>query len=181
VGVWCVDQLDLAAVVAAISCSRHFVRVTLTKWGAAHVLDDALLVATDLVINAVQATGIIEPDPRWGDLESPALLRVRLIGLDASVIIEVCDVSPEEPRVTAASPDDERGHGLAIVRHLARSWVRTHTATARWCGRNSRSPRGTKRLAGRFQALTCHSASSVACESCNGQLVACSGAAQRAH
>lgn len=121
-GVWCVDELDLAAVVTAVSCSRHFVRVTLTQWGAAHMLDDALIVASELVTNAVKATGIIEPDPRWGDLESLALLTVRLIGLDTSVVIEVWDVSPEEPRVTAAAPEDEEGHGLAIVSHLAKRW-----------------------------------------------------------
>jgi hypothetical protein len=120
-GVWGVDQLNLAAVVTAVSCSRHFVRVTLTKWGAAQLLDDALLVASELVTNAVKAAGIVEPNPRWGDLESLALLAVRLIGLDNSVIIEVWDVSPAEPRVTAAAPDEE-GHGLVIVRHLATRW-----------------------------------------------------------
>jgi hypothetical protein len=121
-GVWCIDQLDLAAVVTAVSCSRHFVRVTFMRWGATHVLDDALLVTTELVTNAVKATGIIEPDPSWGDLQSLALLTVRLIGLDTSVIIEVWDVSPEEPKATAAAPDDEEGHGLAIVSHLATRW-----------------------------------------------------------
>lgn len=121
-GVRRVDQLNLAAVATAVSCSRHFARVTLTKWGAAHVLDDALIVASELVTNAVKATGIIEPDPRWCDLESLALLTVRLLGLDTSVIIEVWDVSPEEPRVTAAAPDDEQGRGLLIVSHLAQRW-----------------------------------------------------------
>lgn len=63
-----VDQLDLAALPTAVSCSRVFTKLTLTKWGATSIVDDAPLVVSELVTNAVRATGITDPHPRWGAL-----------------------------------------------------------------------------------------------------------------
>ena len=83
------DQLQLAATATAVSCARVFVQATLPRWGASRTLDDALLVTSELVTNAVKATGITEPNPVWSQLASLSLLTVRLIGLDASVLTEV--------------------------------------------------------------------------------------------
>jgi len=86
------DQLALAAVPTAICCVRMFVEVTLIKWGAAVVLDQALSVVTELVSHAVASTGVTEP--RWWALGHLNLIKVRLLGLDTSIVIEVWDSDP---------------------------------------------------------------------------------------
>ncbi len=50
---WRIDQLDLAAVPTAVTCSRVFVTITLDKSGASTVVDDALLVVSELVTKEV--------------------------------------------------------------------------------------------------------------------------------
>lgn len=116
------DQLQLAATATAVGCARIFVGATLTRWGVTGVLDGALLVCSELVTNAVKATGITKPNPSWGELTSLRLLTVRLVGLAGSVVIEVGDSSLREPAVRQAVPEDEGGRGLGIVEHLAVRW-----------------------------------------------------------
>ncbi|MGH4016230.1 MAG: ATP-binding protein [Pseudonocardiaceae bacterium] len=55
----------------------------------------ALLAVTELVINAVGATGVMDEHPRWWELDHLNLIRVRLLGMDASIVIEVWDSDPE--------------------------------------------------------------------------------------
>lgn len=116
------DQLSLAAVRSAVSDSRHFLRLTLGKWQAAFIEDDALLIASELVTNAITATGILTGSPTWGELEKLNLVHVRLVGLEDSVVIEVWDVSEQVPMLRKADDDAEGGRGLLLVRHLAKRW-----------------------------------------------------------
>ena len=72
------------------------------------VLDDALLLTSELVTNAVRhATGDIECF-LWA---GPEAIRV-----------EVSDQSPDYPVPTVASPDALSGRGLQIVAALATRW-----------------------------------------------------------
>lgn len=109
------DRLELAAVGTAVSCARAFVWATLQGWGASHVLDDALVITSELVTSAVQATGITAPNPAWSELASLSLLTVRLAGLDASIIIEVGDASPGHLAARRAAADDEHGGGPGVA------------------------------------------------------------------
>jgi anti-sigma regulatory factor (Ser/Thr protein kinase) len=127
------DQLELAAVATAVSCARAFVRATLRGRGASHVLDDALIVASELVTSAVKATGITEPSPAWSALASLSLLTVRLVGLDASLVIEVRDASPEDLAARQVSADEEHGRGLSVVEQLASS---SGSYPYQWYGQN---------------------------------------------
>ena len=87
----------------------------------ADLVDDAALVATELVTNAV----------RYG--EPPYDLHVRLHG--GGVVIEVWDSSLAEPVPRLAGPDDEAGRGLLIVEGIADSWGmrRDGGRKAVWC------------------------------------------------
>lgn len=116
------DRLTLAAMLSAVSCSRMFVKLTLTKWGAVRILDDALLIVSELVTNAVKATGITDPEPNWSALQQLNIVTVRIVGLEDSIVFEVWDASPEEPTVKEAALDDEGGRGLDLVEHLAKRW-----------------------------------------------------------
>jgi hypothetical protein len=74
------DQLDLPAVLTAVNCSRVFTKLTLARWGASAILDDALLITSELVTNAVKATGVMDPNPNWSRLDKLNLIGVRLLG-----------------------------------------------------------------------------------------------------
>lgn len=156
------DQLTLAALLTAVGCSRMFAKLTLTKWGAERILDDALLVVSELVTNAVKATGITDPEPRWSELKKLNLISVRIVGLEDSIVFEVWDASPEEPTVKTAELDDEGGRGLDLVEHLVKRWgsypsrggkvvwaeLPVHPATNGGLPRRRRSPRSTTQPAG---------------------------------
>lgn len=115
------DHLNLAAVATAPSCSRMFAKATLTRWGALDVVDDAMLVVSELVTNAVKATGI-SGSLNWAELPPLSLLTVGLIALDGSVFIEVWDSSSKKPAARTPAPDDEHGRGLYLVGHLVKRW-----------------------------------------------------------
>ena len=93
------DSLTLAATRAAIGCGQMFVSHTLYHWNARFIEDDALLAVTELVTNAVKTTGVMDEHPRWWELDHLNLIRVRLLGMDASLVIEVWDSDPEPPEL----------------------------------------------------------------------------------
>ncbi|MEU6488093.1 ATP-binding protein [Streptomyces sp. NPDC046887] len=110
------DQLDLVATRTAAGCARAFTELALAKWGAGPVHDDALLVVSELVTNAVTATSALaEP-------EGLSLVTVRLLGLRASVVIEVWDLSTARPAAKEPDEESEGGRGLLLVGGLASRW-----------------------------------------------------------
>ncbi|MET7871820.1 ATP-binding protein [Streptomyces cyaneofuscatus] len=129
-----VDQLSLVAAQSAVRTSRHFLRFALAKWQAALIEDDVLLVASELVTNAVTVTGVLPEPPAWGELERLGLVHVRLVGLPDSVVVEVWDESDEPPRLQRVGDDAEGGRGLLLVQELAERWgsYRTTGGKAVW-------------------------------------------------
>lgn len=93
------DSLTLVATHAAIGCAQMFVSYTLYQWNARFVEDDALLAVTELVTSAVKVTSVMDEHLRWWDLDHLNLIRVRLLGMDASIVIEVWDSDPEPPEL----------------------------------------------------------------------------------
>lgn len=117
-----VNRLKFAATVTAPRCARMFVNHALTSWLLADLVHDAELIVTELVTNAVNATGITDPDPTYADLESLALLAVQVRVTGGSLFIEVWDNDSDK---AATSPPggkdpDEGGRGLVIVGALSR-------------------------------------------------------------
>jgi two-component sensor histidine kinase len=89
------------------------VLATLEKWSMASIADIAVVVASELVTNAVKASWpsyIGEPITLW------------LFSDGSDVVIEVWDGSPGTPAQAPASVRDEDGRGLAIVASLSKSW-----------------------------------------------------------
>jgi anti-sigma regulatory factor (Ser/Thr protein kinase) len=118
------DQLTLAALPSAVGAARAFVRLALAKWhGGAEQADDALLIVSELVTNAVRAVGVVEVPPRWVDLGAVDLVTVTLTGLADSLVIEVRDPAPGLPvPAPAADPSAEGGRGLHLVAALSTRW-----------------------------------------------------------
>ena len=117
-----VTFLTLAAIPTAVRCSRQFVRLALKRWGLAALAEDAELVVSELVTNAVQASGVTDPEAAWGDLGRLATIQVRVLMYRAGIVIEVWDRDPGTPAGHDAASDEEGGRGLMIVTALCKEW-----------------------------------------------------------
>lgn len=89
--------------------ARQFIRAQLLEWGLDHLLDDTMLVVSELVTNAVL----------YADGDEVAV-RAEMSG--GVVCVRVRDVGPGLPERRNAAGDDESGRGLVIVTALALEW-----------------------------------------------------------
>lgn len=118
-----VTGLTLAAVPTAVRCSRMFVRLCLRQWGLPSLAGDSELVISELVTNAVKATGVTEAAPRWSQLAGLATIDVRIMLFERSIVIAVWDRDPAAPVPRESGlPDSENGRGLSIVAALSTRW-----------------------------------------------------------
>jgi anti-sigma regulatory factor (Ser/Thr protein kinase) len=102
-------EIWLAADVGAPRHARAFVPGVLADWGLSRLREDAELVASELATNAQRV--------------ARGKIRVRLVLLDGSMIIEVWDPSAALPSLPlAADPDAECGRGMLIVETVSAEW-----------------------------------------------------------
>ncbi|MDI5966850.1 ATP-binding protein [Streptantibioticus silvisoli] len=126
-----VSRLKFAATATAPRCARMFVNHTLRCWLLSDLVDDAELIVSELVTNAVKATGTLEPHPAYADLDDLAILGVQVRLMDRSLFVEVWDCDSEkavEPPPTD-NATDEGGRGLTIVDALSKRYGVARPAT----------------------------------------------------
>ncbi|NGO13567.1 SpoIIE family protein phosphatase [Streptomyces sp. HC44] len=105
----------------SVATARSFVRDTLQGWGFSDIVDDAVVLTSELVTNAVVHAGT-----------SADVLCLRT---DDGVRIEVADRYPEREiplqatAVNMGSPDREGGRGLQLCAALATCWGVQYTPT----------------------------------------------------
>ncbi|MYT74254.1 MULTISPECIES: SpoIIE family protein phosphatase [unclassified Streptomyces] len=105
----------------SVATARSFVRDTLQGWGYADIIDDAVVLTSELVTNAVVHAGT-----------SADVLCLRS---DDHVRIEVSDRYPEREiplqssAINMGSPDREGGRGLQLCAALAGRWGVDYSAT----------------------------------------------------
>ncbi|WP_369273794.1 SpoIIE family protein phosphatase [Streptomyces sp. R11] len=105
----------------SVASARSFVRDTLQGWGFADIVDDAVVLTSELVTNAVVHAGT-----------SADVLCLRS---DDGVRVEVADRYPEREiplqgsPVNMGSPDREGGRGLQLCAALAGRWGVEYTPT----------------------------------------------------
>jgi hypothetical protein len=116
------SRITLAAVVTAVSCSRWYVRLMLQHWGLTAVVDTAELLTSELVTNAVRATGVLDPKADPTELRGVSLIRIQVTAFEGSVFLAVWDSDPTMPLIEAHDMDDEHGRGLLLVSALSRRW-----------------------------------------------------------
>lgn len=120
------NSLTLAAMPTAAKLSRTLIAVTLKHWGLGRMAEDAELVISELATNAVKATGIVDAEPSWSERANLAVIRVRIVYLETSIVLEVWDRDPTPPKPADAASDAENGRGLAIVEALCARWDYFH-------------------------------------------------------
>lgn len=103
-----VESMDLPFGVTSPAMARRFVTQTLRAWNLGRVLDDALLIASELATNAVTHA------------ESPCRLRLSLT--DTSLRIDVTDTGQGTPEPQPESFTEEHGRGLHLVAALTTAW-----------------------------------------------------------
>ena len=102
------SRLPLAGTDRPAAVARHYAHDTLAAWGLADdLVDDALLVADELVANAEEHAG------------GPQDIRLTLG--DGRLVIGVSDDDPHRPSPHCADAGAEHGRGLAIVRALTQT------------------------------------------------------------
>jgi anti-sigma regulatory factor (Ser/Thr protein kinase) len=107
--------LELAPLPGAIPCARLHTVHLLHEWGLRHLVEDAALIVSELMTNAVDASVVLPHRPP---------IALRLLASERSLLIEAWDHSPLdlEPRNADPGPDAECGRGLTVVAALSERW-----------------------------------------------------------
>jgi anti-sigma regulatory factor (Ser/Thr protein kinase) len=116
------SALEFAPLPTAVPCARlHTVHV-LHEWGLRELAEDAALIVSELITNAIDASVMLPEHP-------PVALR--LLATGASLVIEAWDQSPLDLETRQADADDECGRGLAVVAALSTRWGTERTGYRR--------------------------------------------------
>ncbi|MCK2219799.1 SpoIIE family protein phosphatase [Actinomadura sp. ATCC 31491] len=105
--------------------ARKFVRQVLGEWRLGHLAEDAVLLTSELVTNAVVHAGTgIELTCRLDVESSPARLEIEVDDHHPAKFIDTADPAPMEAMRAS-------GRGLALAGMLADAWGVTYTRTAK--------------------------------------------------
>lgn len=113
----------LPAMASSVATARAHARALLSRWRLPALVDDIELIVSELVTNAIKATGAVPQHAPYPELYDR--LEVICLGIYLradEVLIEVWDPRQEPPRPRAALPEDEGGRGLLLVESLATAW-----------------------------------------------------------
>ncbi|MFD1659256.1 PAS domain S-box protein [Streptomyces caeni] len=99
---------DLPSAPESVPTGRAFLDRTLATWGCAKTADDARLLLSEVLTNAVR--------------HAQGPIGMHVCRTDTDLTVEVSDRSPHLPRPRLAAEDDESGRGLFLVRALAADW-----------------------------------------------------------
>jgi hypothetical protein len=105
-------HLKMDACDTAPGMARRWLTAILREWSLESYCDDAMLVASELLSNAVAETGKVE----WARRPPVGLW---LHGGPSALVMQVWDAVLAAPVPRTATADDESGRGLAIVAALS--------------------------------------------------------------
>jgi anti-sigma regulatory factor (Ser/Thr protein kinase) len=113
----------MAAFPHAAGRARSYARWVLGGWRLHGLADTAELLVSELVTNAISATGVAgESTGHHRSVGKVNPIYLCLSVLAETLLIEVCDVSSEPPLRRTASDEDESGRGLFLVQTLSKEW-----------------------------------------------------------
>jgi anti-sigma regulatory factor (Ser/Thr protein kinase) len=108
------DAITLGALDGAVPSARAHVRQILQEWHYPALSQDAALVISELVTNAVVASADLRP--------AIAPVHVWLGSDTRCVLLAVADASPRPPVRLDLGPNAEGGRGLAVVAAFSSRW-----------------------------------------------------------
>lgn len=117
-----VRTAEYAALPTAVGAARREVVQTLKDWGLLGLIDTAELLVSELVTNAVKATGIMSARPRYTELEHLQRVVMQLRVERDGLFVLVWDSDPQPPVRRHVSTDDESGRGLQLVDAMSQRW-----------------------------------------------------------
>ncbi|QDY78150.1 ATP-binding protein [Streptomyces qinzhouensis] len=104
-----------------VSQIRRIGRAALRKWGFHGAVDDAELIISELVTNAIENG-------------SGCSVGFSISCVGTTVRIEVADGSHSRPQVRRRGGlYEEGGRGLVLIEHLASAWGTSEDGTRTWC------------------------------------------------
>ncbi|GAA0365253.1 ATP-binding protein [Actinoallomurus spadix] len=112
----------IAALPTAAGRARAYTRSALHDWRLDVLIDTAELLVSELVTNAMKATGAVTCPVRAGRRDKEQPIYLCLSAFTESLLIEVWDTSDDPPLRRTASDDDENGRGLLLVQTLSKNW-----------------------------------------------------------
>jgi anti-sigma regulatory factor (Ser/Thr protein kinase) len=124
-------HVRLAALPSAVPWARRILRHTLREWQLESMCDPALLLVSELVTNAIQASQTVAClDP----LSHP-MVSLTAEFRDCRLVIKVWDGCPGLPVVQEADLTEDRGRGLLLVDVLADAWGHHNVDQGKvvWC------------------------------------------------
>jgi CheY-like chemotaxis protein len=92
----------------SVGRARDFVRGALQGWNISYLADDALIVVSELVTNAIK--------------HAHSACELRVSASETSLRIEVTDEGPGTPDPRGPSSDAENGRGLYLIAGLTTAW-----------------------------------------------------------
>jgi anti-sigma regulatory factor (Ser/Thr protein kinase) len=107
------DSIELGALTSAVPCARLRARQVLWEWGLDRLSDDIELVVSELVTNAVQASG---------SLKQATPVRIWLLSDQAQILVLVWDASEQPPIRMDAGQEADGGRGLLLVEGISARW-----------------------------------------------------------
>lgn len=111
-------QLKVAAEPSAAQWARRVLRHKLRERQLDKISDTALLLVSELVANAVKASG----NGAWRDHPNQPVIALTMRLTDTSLLIEVWDADPGSPVLQEADLTGEGGRGLLLVDILGDGW-----------------------------------------------------------
>lgn len=107
------SYLELGALPGAVPCARLHTRQLLWEWGFKEVIDDAELLVSELVTNALSATAT---------MRQALPIRLWLLSNNVRVVVSAWDGNPHPPVRVNVGNDAESGRGLVLVEALSDRW-----------------------------------------------------------
>jgi hypothetical protein len=97
--------------------AREFATTTLRSWGFPDLVDDAVVIISELVTNAVRH-GV----PPYAATAGDAPIKLSLVRQGLFVVLIVTDPSDDDPKQRPADDVCENGRGLHVIEALSRAW-----------------------------------------------------------
>jgi anti-sigma regulatory factor (Ser/Thr protein kinase) len=107
------DFIEFGALPSAVPCARYHSRQVLWEWHLAVLAENAELLVSELMTNAIAASR-----SAGGDFA----IRLWLLSDAARVLIAVWDANPHPPVRADVDADAESGRGLLLVEMISEQW-----------------------------------------------------------